>query len=57
MRVKPVAGVVAAMVAAAATSLAIRSNDRNQRPEFRPSSPALLASTGRPQLVEFFHHL
>lgn len=37
--------------------LMVQSRRTGPAPSFHPSNPALVASTGRPQLVEFFHHL
>ena len=43
-----------------AVLLAVRSGGAQDHPateQYTPSDPALVGRTGRPQLVEFFHHL
>ena len=55
---------IAAALVAAAAVLVIVAESARRRPRpaavagitYRPSDPARLATTGRPQLVEFFHH-
>ena len=34
-----------------------RAQDHSATEQYTPSAPALVGRTGRPQLVEFFHHL
>lgn len=50
-----VVGLVSLALVAAGTMMVL-SRGTGTTPSFHPSSPSLLASTGRPQLVEFFHH-
>lgn len=43
-----------------AALLAVRSGvtqDHSATNQYTPSDPALVGRTGRPQLVEFYHHL
>jgi hypothetical protein len=43
-----------------AVLLAVRSGEAQSHPateQYIPSDPAFVGRTGRPQLVEFFHHL
>ncbi|MCL4867158.1 MAG: hypothetical protein KJZ47_14790 [Gemmatimonadales bacterium] len=48
---------LASLTVLAAGIMVVQSRRTDAAPLFHPSSPSLVASTGRPQLVEFFHHL